>query len=219
VTADDVLDLIYAKGKVSLADLRARYGAAQRGEIETPAMLLPELAQVVQPADEGATARFQLAPDGICDELGDVLAEGTGAAIIDGFDDATYPFRLTSRRLLSVFNSSGREVDLLREKAGTSYAHLNPDDLVALGIADGAYVEIASPRGSVRTLVKAAPDVRRGAISMAHAWGGLPDDVSPANADSFGDTTAALIDASSGYDPFTAIPVQSAIPVRVTLAV
>jgi anaerobic selenocysteine-containing dehydrogenase len=214
VTADDVLDLIYAKGKVSLADLRERYAAAQRGELDTPAILLPELAQVVQEGDAGATARFQLTPDGIVAELADVLAEGTGAAIIDGFDDAQFPFRLSSRRLLSVFNSSGREIDALREKAGTSYAHVHPDDLVALGIADGSYVEISSPRGSVRTLVKAAPDVRRGAISMAHAWGGLPDDVSAANADSFGDTTAALIDAASGYDPFTAMPVQSAIPVR-----
>ncbi|WP_434127572.1 molybdopterin dinucleotide binding domain-containing protein, partial [Enterococcus faecium] len=74
-------------------------------------------------------------------------------------------------------------------------------------------VEVASPRGSIRAIVRSAPDVRSGVVSMAHAWGGLPDD--PAPLSEHGSTTAALIDVDSGYDPFTGMPVMSAIPVAV----
>jgi anaerobic selenocysteine-containing dehydrogenase len=120
---------------------------------------------------------------------------------------------MTSRRLRSVFNSSGRELDVLRGREGTNFAHLHPDDLAALGIDDGGVVELTSPRGTIRAVVKAAADVRRGSVSMAHAWGGLPDDPSPLA--SFGSTTSALVDADSGYDRFTGMPVMSAIPVAV----
>ena len=90
---------------------------------------------------------------------------------------------------------------------------MNPSDLVAIGVADGGVVEMSSPRGTIRAMVKAAPDVRSGSISIAHAWGGLPDE--PGELGSFGSTTAALIDVDSGYDPFTGMPVMSAIPVAV----
>jgi anaerobic selenocysteine-containing dehydrogenase len=115
--------------------------------------------------------------------------------------------------LKSVFNSSGRELDVLRKREGTNFAHMHPDDLAALGATDGSQVEVSSPRGTIRAVVKAATDVRPGSVSMAHAWGGLPDDPSPLS--EFGSTTAALIDADSGYDRFTGMPVMSAIPVAV----
>jgi anaerobic selenocysteine-containing dehydrogenase len=97
-----------------------------------------------------------------------------------------------------------------------NFAHMNPDDLVELGIADGATIEVSSPRGSIRTIAKAADDVRRGTVSMAHAWGGLPD--TPSDLATFGSTTGALIDLQSGYDEITGIPVMSAIPVAVRAA-
>jgi anaerobic selenocysteine-containing dehydrogenase len=201
VTADDVLDLIYAGSKVPLAEVR------QHG-----ARLHPELATTVAPADEGCTTRLTVCPDGIADELAVVHAEHSSADVLPGATD-DHRFRVTSRRLKSVFNSSGREVESLRGRAGTNYAHIHPDELVALGIADGDTVEVASPRGSIRAVVKASPDVRDGVVSMAHAWGGLPDD--PSALAEFGSTTSALVDVDHGYDPFTGMPVMSAIPVAV----
>jgi anaerobic selenocysteine-containing dehydrogenase len=202
VDADDVLDLIYAGAKVPLAQVR-----------EHGAQVHPDLATVVAPADPGCTSRLHVCPDGIADELADVRAETTSAEVLTGFDAERHRFRMTSRRLKSVFNSSGREVSTLRSKAGTNFAHMHPDDLSAVGIADGGTVELSSPRGTIRAVVKAAPDVRHGVISMAHAWGGLPDE--PGLLSEQGSTTAALIDVDSGYDRFTGMPVMSAIPVEV----
>jgi anaerobic selenocysteine-containing dehydrogenase len=202
VDADDVLDLIYAKSKVPLSEVRA-HGA----------QVHPELATVVADADPDTTARLDVAPPGIADELADVMRETTSGSVIAGFDPERHTFRVTSRRLKSVFNSSGRELDVLRKREGTNFAHMNPDDLVEAGIADGGTIEVASPRGAIRAVVKGAPDVRRGVISMAHAWGGLPDE--PGELGVFGSTTSALIDADSGYDPITGMPVMSAIPVEI----
>jgi anaerobic selenocysteine-containing dehydrogenase len=203
VTADDILDLIYTRAKVPLDSLRAEPGGR----------MYPEFSTVVEAPDPTNHGRFAAAPDGITDELAEVLAEGVSGATLNGFDPQRHTFRLASRRLKSVFNSSGRELDELRTKAGTAFAHLNPDDLAALGVADGDVVELASPSHSIRAMVRSAPDVRRGAISMAHAWGGLPDE--PADLAVDGSTTAALIDAESAYDPFTGIPVMSAIPIEI----
>lgn len=202
VTADDVLDLIYAKSKVPLATIRER-GAA----------LYPEMETVIADADPSVTARMELMPDGIGDELVDVFAETSSAQVIDGFDPSRHMFRMTSRRLKSVFNSSGREVDALREKEGTNYAHLNPADLLTLGISGGDQIEVASPSGAIRLIAKAAPDVREGTVSVAHAWGGVPD--RPGDPASFGAATSALITTDSGYDRFTGMPVMSAIPVSI----
>ena len=202
VDADDVLDLIYANSKVPLADVR-----------EHGARVHPELATVVAAADQGSTARLNLAPEGIADELADVFRETTSGSVLDGFDPERHTFRVTSRRLKSVFNSSGRELEVLRTREGTNFAHMHPDDLAAAGIADGGTIELASPTGAIRAVVKASPDVRQGAISMAHAWGGLPDE--PGRLNEFGSSTSALIDADSGWDPITGMPVMSAIPVSI----
>jgi anaerobic selenocysteine-containing dehydrogenase len=93
---------------------------------------------------------------------------------------------------------------------------MHPDDLAALGVVDGGTVELASPRGTIRAVVKGAPDVRQGVVSIAHAWGGLPDE--PGELSEFGSTTAMLIDVDSGYDPITGMPVMSAIPLEVRAA-
>jgi len=206
VTADDVLDLIYANTKLPLSELRKHVGGT----------IFPEYVTTVLPAEEGHGARFEMVPDGIAEELREVVSESTSAAVIKGFDPEVHTFRMSTRRLKSVFNSSGREVEKLRAREGMNFAHMNPDDLVELGIADGATIEVSSPRGSIRTIAKAADDVRRGTVSMAHAWGGLPD--TPSDLATFGSTTGALIDLQSGYDEITGIPVMSAIPVAVRAA-
>lgn len=203
VTADDVLDLIYANAKLPLAELRKHRGGT----------IFPEYVTTVLPAEDGHSARFEMVPDGIAEEMRIVASESTAAVVIDGFDPEVHTFRMSTRRLKSVFNSSGREVEKLRSREGMNFAHMNPADLDELGIVDGATIEVASPRGAIRTIARSAPDVRRGTVSMAHAWGGLPD--TPSDLATFGSTTGALIDLTSGYDEITGIPVMSAIPVAV----
>lgn len=209
-SADDILERSYPHVRVPWDEMRATEGGVLRDD----------LTMIVQPADPDASARFQLTPDGLVEELAVVRASATSYDDLDGYDPEVHTYRMASRRLKSVFNSSGREIEKLRAKETTSYAHMHPDDLRSLGVADGELVEISSPRSMVRTVAKAAPDVKRGTVSMAHSWGELPGEHGP-TADPFtaGDTTGRLSDAASAYDPITGLPVMSAIPVSIRPAV
>lgn len=205
-TAEEVLELGYVT-RVPWDELRALNGAAE---------LRPELSLVVQPADPDCTERFQLMPDGVSVELDEIRHELNSFGSFTGYDPHVHTHRMSSRRLKSVFNSSGREIEALRAKEGTSYAHAHPDDLASWGVSDGDLVEISSPRSSIRTVVKSAKDVRPGTISMAHSWGDLPGESGPpADPYTLGDTTGRLSDNASCYDPITGMPVMSAIPVSV----
>jgi anaerobic selenocysteine-containing dehydrogenase len=206
-TGDDLLELGYPFVRVPWAELRETDGAEIR----------PELTMTVQPADPDCTDRFAVAPDGLGEELRSIRAERDPYGELRGYDPEVHTHRLTSRRLKGVFNSSGREIEALRAKEGTSYAHAHPSDLERWGVTDGDLVDISSPRSTVRTVVKAAPDVRPGSVSMAHSWGDLPGETGPvADPRVLGDTTGRLSDNASLYDPITGLPVMSAIPVKVT---
>jgi anaerobic selenocysteine-containing dehydrogenase len=181
-----------------------------RGEVLDP------LALVAQPADPACTARFAVAPPDVVAELAEVRAEATSAEVVAGTAADEYPFRLVSRRLKSVLNSLGTELPALRAKGTTNHAHMHPDDLVALGLADGDLVEITSPRASLTGVVAAAPDVRRGVVSMAHAWGGTS--LTDEKVRDIGVPTSRLVSTERGHDRVTGMVVQSAIPVRVAPA-
>ena len=104
------------------------------------------------PADPDADGYLDVTPDGVVDELTEIRTAVDPYGELDGFDPAVHRYRLTSRRLKGVFNSSGREVEALREKEGTSYAHVHPDDLAELGVADGDLrrAGVAAGRGADR---------------------------------------------------------------------
>jgi anaerobic selenocysteine-containing dehydrogenase len=196
-TDDEVIDLAYANSRMPLDQVRANLGVVH-----------PELATVVEGADEGATAQFTVAPD-------DLMAELDAFLTSSGSDE--FPFRLVSRRLKAVLNSLGTELSALRRSAGTTnHAYMHPDDVAMLGLRDDDLVEITSSRSSVIGVVASAPDVKRGVISMAHSWGGPLTDEKVRD---IGTTTSRLVSTSEGHDPVTGMPVQSAIPVRVNAMV
>ena len=118
-----------------------------------------------------------------------------------------------SRRLREVCNSVGRELPSLRAKRPYNPAYMHPDDLSELGLVDGQSVEIESSRARVRAIVAASEDVRRGVVSMAHAWGAAPGE--DADVEACGTSTARLIDVEREFDPISGMPRQSAIPVNV----
>ena len=62
-------------------------------------------------------------------------------------------------------------------------------------------------------VVEAAPDVRPGVISMAHAWGDVPK--WDAEVRTIGANTGRLTANDRDFDPITGIPLMSAIPVNV----
>jgi anaerobic selenocysteine-containing dehydrogenase len=199
---DDVLDLVYANARVPLDEVRARRGT-----------VLHDRAMVVAPAAPDAAGRFQV---GLADMLADlavVVRERTSAELLPGFDPDVHRFRLISRRLKSHLNSLGGELPGLRRKATTNHAFMHPDDMADLGIADDDLIEITSPRAMIVGVARAADDLRRGVVSMAHSWGSSNGD--DAKVRDIGSPTSRLIDVESGFDPVTGQAVQSSIPVSV----
>ncbi|MEM9131167.1 MAG: molybdopterin-dependent oxidoreductase [Actinomycetota bacterium] len=201
-TDDAVLDVIYAQSRVPMDEIRANAGS-----------VLPQHAMTVQPPKPEAPGRFHIGLEDHMEELAQVRAETTAAELVAGFDPAVHTFRLISRRLKSHLNSLGGELPGLRSKASTNYAYMHPDDLAMLGVEDEGLVRIASPRAELIGVVKGAPDVRRGVVSMAHSWGSATG--TDEKVRDIGAPTNRLIDVDNGYCPITGQAIQSAIPVSV----
>ncbi|HUF97451.1 MAG TPA: molybdopterin-dependent oxidoreductase [Ilumatobacter sp.] len=203
---DELLELCFPSTRIAWNELRRSPGGSLR----------PELAHVVAPSDEAANGYLDVGPDDVLTELSSVRLSDHPLGALRGFEPDVHRFRLVSRRLKSMMNSSGREIDALRVREGTNFAFMNPADLDELGIADGDAVEVASPSAAVCTFARAADDVRRGVVSMSHCWGDAPgsDDGGVADWDR-GASTSRLVDGGSMYDPLTGLPILSALPVSV----
>jgi anaerobic selenocysteine-containing dehydrogenase len=174
----------------------------------------PDLRLVVEPADPSCTTKFTPAPDDFMAELAALRAEP--APMLGDIDVSDYPFRLVSRRLKHVLNSTGTELPGLARKGTTNPAYMHPDDVTELGMVGGDLVEITSVSGSLIGVVEPADDVKRGVISMAHSWGGrsLTDE----KVRDIGTPTSRLVSVDAGHDPVTGMVVSSAIPVAVAKA-
>ena len=92
---------------------------------------------------------------------------------------------------------------------------MNPDELSALGVADGDRIIISSDTATIPDVVAADPTVRCGVVSMTHGWGSLPDET---DYDRHGSNTGLLISTDRDLDPINAMPRMSAIPVNVSRA-
>ena len=198
----DVLSMITPGSRVPLAEI------ADKGK----GHIFEEVEVLVEPGREGRDAQFQLLPEGVADELKEILTEVSwrNGKIID--DDKEYTHLLISRRLKHVFNSSGQQLEGLKAKGTTNNAYMNQKDLISLGIKSGDLVEIESAAGMLVGVVKAAADVKPGVISMAHAWGDIPDNWGDIRTK--GASTNRLVDDDRTYDRITGMPRMSAIPVN-----
>lgn len=158
-------------------------------------------------------AKFQLLPADIPSELEALAMEPAreGSGIVD--HNQTYTHLLISRRLKHVFNSSGQQLESLRAKGTTNPAYMNPQDLESFHLSSGMMIEIESAAGALLGVVEAASDVKPGVISMAHAWGDLPDNGGSVR--SQGSSTNRLVDDNRTFNPITGMPRMSAIPVRI----
>lgn len=162
-------------------------------------------ATVVQPRPDDWPGRLQIAAEPMMAELDEIAAEQPGLG--------AFPFRLISRRMRDVLNSSWHEIDALKRRHATNPAFLNPSDMEALGVAAGDVVEIESAYAAIRGVAEPAPDVRPGCLAMTHAWGGAPgEDEDPRVA---GANTGRLTPVDVDFDPYSGIPRMSAIPIRV----
>ncbi len=202
-STDEIIDRSYAGSRMPLDEVRANKRKVHM-----------HMKLVAQPAEEGASARFTPAPSDLMAELAEVLAETS--SMFAGTDVSAFPYRLVSRRLKHVLNSTGTELPGLARKGTTNPAYMNPLDVGELGLTDGDIIEISSPRAVLHGVVEGADDVKRGVISMAHSWGGrsLTDE----KVRDIGSPTSRLVSVDVGHDPVTGMVVSSAIPVAVKKA-
>lgn len=187
--------------------------ARVREETREGGRIFAEATLRVEAADADAAGRFQLAPDGVPGQIRQMRGEPLDAAgrAVDPQWPATH--LLVCRRTRQFFNSTGQDLERLRVKGATNYAHMHPDDLRALAIDDEGVVEIATRHARVLGIAKASADLKRGVVSMAHAFGARGD--TPEEVRAHGASTNRLVDDETGYDPITGQCRQSAIPVRV----
>ena len=200
-----VLDLI-CKGSL-LKPSKAKIDA-QASQHPGSAMIYRDLHPVIGPPDPDAAEKFDLAVGNMPEQLKDY---GANQPEEQGFD-----FRLISRRSKHRYNSNGHFFPHLRKKMPTNPAFVHPADLAALSLSDGDMVEITSPLTSIFAFAKSSNEVRRGVVSMSHAFG--DDDAGKKDVLEKGNSTNRLMSDEEGLDPITGQALQSAIPVRLSAA-
>jgi len=163
---------------------------------------------LVGPIEESELDRFDLAAGAMPDNL--------TAYIDDPLARAGFEFKLISRRSKTRFNSIGHPLKKLQEKTTTNPAYIHPEDITALGLEEDGIVEITSPHATIHGVVKASDKVRRGLVSMAHAYGDA--DASKDDVRERGSSTNKLTSDEVDYDPITGQALQSAIPVKLVAA-
>lgn len=165
--------------------------------------------QRVLPREAGNDDRLDFAALPMLQELAEVLDERPAPA-----QERDYPFRLLPRRTNGILNSFGRRIAKLAGD-GVNPAHMHPDDLAALGIAEGQLIRLTSPHGAIETVAAAEAALRRGTVSMAHSFGANPGSDDPLR---LGGNTGRLASVEDGFDPVTGLPRMGNIPVRISPA-
>jgi anaerobic selenocysteine-containing dehydrogenase len=87
-------------------------------------------------------------------------------------DEATEerPFRLVAAPARSFLNTSFNETPSSIRREGRPTALIHPDDLAALGVADGARVRLGNARGDVVVHAKRFDGLRRGVVVVEGIW-------------------------------------------------
>lgn len=172
-----------------------------------PSGVRPDLEpRYVQPGPDNG-GRLELCPPDVAGELETVAREEP---------EEGFAFRLISRRILQALNGAYRESAGVRKRLPVNYAHMNPEDMIAAGIAEGDDIEIASRFGAVRTLAKAEDRLRPGVISMTHMFGPLVGSGDGPEADG-GGNVGQLTSLSEELEPINFMPRFSGIPVNVSV--
>ncbi|MET0988575.1 MAG: molybdopterin-dependent oxidoreductase [Steroidobacteraceae bacterium] len=130
------------------------------------------LRQLVEPPRPETNARFQVAPDDIVADLTKVAAEPFGALTEQA--GRTYTHRLIVRRMREFMNSACQNLSAPKKRIPQNPAFMHPEDMRALGIAEGDAVTLRSEHGEVTGHAEADTTIQPGVVSMTHAWGAYP---------------------------------------------
>jgi anaerobic selenocysteine-containing dehydrogenase len=202
-STDDLFDMVTKGSRISLDEVRKHPAGA----------IFPDPNAIVAEKDEGWTGRLDLGNDVMMSDLEEVAASMPGA---DEAEHPDHPYRLVSRRQMNVLNSVGREEPGQTGGVTTNPAFMHPDDLNALGLANGDLAEIRSVRATILAVVASDHHLRRGLISMSHSWGDGPE--RDGEVRTIGANTGRLTAVDVDYERYTGLPRMSNIPVAVNRA-
>ncbi len=195
-TPEEWLDLLHVGSRVPLDEVR-RYPGGHVFPAAEPVRVLP-------PRPDHLGARMDVAPAAVIVQLRDIRAERR---------DDRFPYRLVSRRMMEVYNSTGVALGSLRRRWPYNPAFMHPDDLGQLGVRPGDVVRIDSDHDFIYGVAEASADVRPGVVSMAHARGDVP--ARDGDVRRIGSTTGRLVSTERDFEPISGMARQSAIPVAV----
>jgi anaerobic selenocysteine-containing dehydrogenase len=202
-TTDEMLEIRARDGRVTLGELQTDLKAYPAGRI------YDHPSSVVQPARPGVSGRFDVMPADVADEIGQFLSSDLAQATQP---DGGHSHLLISRRMNRVMNSLGNNLETTLKRDPVNPAYMHPSELEALGLVPGDRVEIASEHGRIETVAQPDRGVRRGVVSIAHCWGGLPGEEGP------GANTNLLIATDKHLASINMMPRMSAVPVNVRKA-
>lgn len=199
-TTEALLGVLAQDSRIALEDVRAH----PHGHVFEDASIL------VQAGDPASTARLELANAVMLAELDEVACEVEPART--GQD-----FRLVPRRMADVYNSFGRSHERLVRRYRYNPAYLHPEDLAMLAVASGDLIEIRSDHDTILAIAEADASLRRGLVSITHAFGDLPEvGAGPAQIERHGSNIGRLVATDRNHDPYCGIPWMSAVPVSVS---
>jgi len=201
-TKFEVIKRLKPDTRVPLEDIRAK-GCGH---------VFDDVIAHVDPPIPGMEGLLQLAPEGICEEIGQVYAEikNSKRASKSG---AQFTHLLICRRLKHVINSYGQTYPELRKMGTTNYAYINGADLRQLGLSAGDLLEIESDHDAIFGVAQPTDELKSGVISMSHCWGDTPD--RRLDVREYGVNTNRLIKTDKDFEPITGQARMSAIPVAV----
>jgi anaerobic selenocysteine-containing dehydrogenase len=82
-----------------------------------------------------------------------------------------YPLVLiTGSRKREFFHSEHRQVAALRKLSPDPAAEIHPETAGKLGIADGSWVIVSSPRGGIRMRARLTENIHPSVVSVEHGW-------------------------------------------------
>jgi anaerobic selenocysteine-containing dehydrogenase len=139
--------------RMSLAKLRKSPGGIDLGPLK--AGLLPKRLQT-------KNGRIDAAPDFVLDDLARLEAQ-----VLPGPDELV----LIGRRHQQNCNSWMHNSEILTKGQPRHHLLVNPADLAARGLADGAMVKVWSRVGSVVVEAKATDEMMPGVVSLPHGYG------------------------------------------------
>ncbi|MGZ5446414.1 MAG: molybdopterin-dependent oxidoreductase [Thermoanaerobaculia bacterium] len=179
-----------ARSRVSFEALEA----AEHGMDLGP--LVPSLYERLETED----GKIHCAPEALIRDIARLTQPPTG-------------FLLIGRRHLRSNNSWMHNSHRLIKGKSRDQLFMHPDDLAALGLADGQLVDVQSAAGSVRIAVESTDSVMRGVVSLPHGFGhdraGTRLGIAEQHAGvSYNDLTDGTVDAVSGNAALNGTPVR-----------